>query len=285
MLNQGKQPARLAMGAMCFRDRPFPAILDAAAASGFEGIGLSVGQCVSALERGIPLEDISQLLSDRGLRLAELELVRLCDNGPSRFASMLVEDLARELKPDRVHTAAFVGDDLQVRDEFAALCSRLSDVPVAVEFMPYNKIPDTTAALALVESSGLPNARIVLDVVHFFRSGGVLADLTPTLLDKVAGIQLSDVSVRGGIALAHEARHLRTYPGRGNLDIVGFLRSISEAVDVLPPISVEPISDAIEQIQLSVVAEESMFGTLQVLDAAHCELREGWFMRQDCSNQ
>jgi sugar phosphate isomerase/epimerase len=263
-------PAPLSMGAMCFRDRPFPEIVAAAAASGFSGVGLTVGQCVAALERGIPFAELATRLDDAGLRVAELELVRLCEDGPVRYASSLVEDLSHVLKPDRVHTAAFTGELPCITDEYAALCDRLAHVDVALEFMPYSQVPNLSLAIELVHKIGATNARVVLDVVHFFRSGGRPTELAPAQLEKVAVVQLSDVSARHGVSVADEARHLRTYPGQGSLDITAFLTALGAAGDTLPPISVEPISDALELLPLSVVAEQTMFSTLAVLT------KSGW---------
>ncbi|TWF80341.1 sugar phosphate isomerase/epimerase [Pseudonocardia hierapolitana] len=259
-------PAPFTLGAMCFRDRPFPQILAAASSGGFPGIGLTVGQCVSALERGIPLEEIPKRLADAGLTLAEFELVRLGDNGPTRHANGLVEELIETLRPDRVHTAAFTGDLPAAADRFAELCERHPDTLIAVEFMPYSVVRDLPEARRLVAHAGAPNAAIVLDIVHFFRSGSAVDEIDADCLRDVAVVQLSDVSSRPGVDLAREARHLRTYPGRGTLDTVGFLRRVRESTAELPPISVEPVSDALERLPLEVVAEEIVFSTLGVLE-------------------
>ncbi|MCF7550665.1 sugar phosphate isomerase/epimerase [Pseudonocardia sp. WMMC193] len=263
-----RTPAALALGAICFRDRPFAHILDAASASAFPGIGLTVGQCVSALERGIALDELPKRIADAGLTVAELELVRMAEDGPVRHANALVEELIGVLDPDRVHVAAFTGEPARIADDFAAVCERHPGTPIAVEFMPYSAVRDLAAGRRLVAHAGTPNAAVVLDIVHFFRSGGVTADLTDEVLREVAVVQLSDVSARPGVELAREARHLRTYPGRGGLDTVGFLRRIGEVAERFPPVSVEPISDALERLPLDVVAEEVMFTTLRVLDLA-----------------
>ncbi len=270
--------AHLSMGAMCFRDRPLPQILAAAADSGFTGIGLTVGQCVSALERGISFDELHNRVVDAGLRVAELELIRLGEHGPIRHANTLVVELAHVLQPDRVHVAAFAGEGQQIDDDFATACAGLPGVPVAIEFMPYSYIPNLAEAVGIVDRSGAANARVVLDVVHFFRSGGLPSDLSPAHLSRVAGVQLSDVAVRQGKSLAYEARHLRTYPGRGELDLVGLLRSIAAVTDVLPAVSVEPISDALESLPLPVVAEEIMFSTLTTLATAGWIASEGGFV-------
>jgi hypothetical protein len=122
--------APLALGAMCFRDRPFTQILDAAAASGFPAFGLTVGQCVSALERGIRIDQLPELIRGAGLRVAELELelVRLADATTQQLNEILV-DLTGILAPDRVHAAAFTGERGEITDEFTRLCQRLTSTP------------------------------------------------------------------------------------------------------------------------------------------------------------
>jgi sugar phosphate isomerase/epimerase len=262
------QNAPLALGAMCFRDRSFATILDAAAASGFTAIGLTVGQCVSALERGIRFEQLPELIRRAGLRVAELELVRMADVGATRYVNDLTIDLAGILAPDRVHAAAFAGEPWKITDDFTRLCERLAPTAVGIEFMPYSNVANVPAALDLLRQADQPNGRIVLDVLHFFRSGAKTTDITADLISQVACVQLSDVAERPAVDLAREARHLRTYPGRGQLDIVGFLAAIQHAADVPPPLSVEPVSDALETLPLRVVAEETMLATLDVLAKA-----------------
>jgi sugar phosphate isomerase/epimerase len=265
-------PASLALGAMAFRDRPIQEVLQAVAMAGFSDIGMSVGQAVSALERGISLDALPGILHNAGVRVAELELVRLCENRPVQVLNTLVEELASALAPDRVHTAAWVGEPAQIIDDYAALCSRLPGTMVAIEFMPYSSIPSLEAATEIVCAADQPNASIVLDVLHFFRSGGTVSELHSESLKKVVAIQLSDAVKRHGVSLAHEARHLRTYPGEGTLDLGNFLRAIGRARHELPPISIEPMSDALQSISLSALSDKTMFTTLKVLNRAGFEL-------------
>lgn len=257
----------LTLGAITFRDRAFPDIVDAASAAGFTSIGLTVGQCIAALERGISLDELRIRMSDAGLRLGELELIRLADPSHVRLVNSLVEDLALALAPGRVHVAAWGVESSALHDAFAAVCARLPGLPVAFEFMPYNAVPTFAAATALAEAIGAPNAGVVLDILHFFRSGASLDELTARSLAHVAVVQLSDVVDRGA-SLVDEARHRRTYPGRGTLDSVGFLRALRDAAPRPLPFSVEPIADALEQLPLALVAEEAMVSTQVLLDRA-----------------
>lgn len=269
----------LTLSGYTFRDRPFGSIVDAAQSSCYRGIGLTVGQCVSAVERGIPFHRIPAELEQRGLRLAELELLRMGEQAPVAQLNDLVIELAQLLRPERVHAAAFTGEPDRIAQDLAEMSARLDPIEIAVEFMPYGRIPTLSAAQDLILSVGAPNVKIVLDVLHFFRSGAKLVDLTPERLRDVACVQLSDVVNRADVELSREARHLRTYPGHGTLDIVGFLSKIGDEIGTLPPLSVELVSDALETVNLGVVAEQAMLATATVLDAAGFEFAAGNYVK------
>ncbi|TXN28349.1 sugar phosphate isomerase/epimerase family protein [Lacisediminihabitans profunda] len=257
----------LTLGAITFRDRSFPNVVSAARAAGFDRIGVTVGQCVAALERGISLDELRLRLSDAGLSIGELELIRLGDDSHVRHINSLVEDLALALEPDRVHVAAWNVEHSMVRDTFASVCERLPHLPIAFEFMPYNAIPSFAASLDLVHSVGAPNASIVLDILHFFRAGTSFDALTAEALSRVAVVQLSDVVDRGSNH-KEEARYQRTYPGRGTLDSLGFLRALHAAAASPLPFSLEPISNALETLPLAIVADEAMVSTKRLLREA-----------------
>lgn len=258
----------LTLGATTFRDRSLPSVISAARAAGFDCIGITVGQCITALERGISLNELRIRIGDAGLRVGELELIRLGDVGPVGHVNALVEDLAFALEPDRVHIAAWNVELSVLKDAFAGVCERLPHLPIAYEFMPYNAVPSFAEALELVESVGAVNAAIVLDILHFFRSKSSLDSLTEHAVRRVAVVQLSDVVDRGGSGLVAEARHQRTYPGYGTLDSLGFLRALKAVVASPIAFSIEPISDALETLPLVLVAEEAMVSTRRLLREA-----------------
>ncbi len=257
----------LTLGATTFRDRSLPSVISAARAAGFDRIGITVGQCITALERGISLNELRTRLGDAGLRVGELELIRLGDEGHVSHVNALVEDLAFALEPDRVHVAAWNVERSVLRDAFAGVCERIPHLPIAYEFMPYNAVPRFADALRLVDSVGALNAAIVLDILHFFRSNSSFDALTEHAVRRVAVVQLSDVVDRGS-GLVAEARHQRTYPGCGTLDSVGFLRALCAAVTSPIAFSIEPISDALETLALALVAEEAMVSTRRLLREA-----------------
>jgi sugar phosphate isomerase/epimerase len=67
----------------------------------------------------------------------------------------------------------------RVTDRLGEICRYAADagLTITVEFMPYSSVPSLGAALDLVRATGQPNAKVLLDTLHFIRSGGALAEL------------------------------------------------------------------------------------------------------------
>ncbi|RZL79947.1 MAG: sugar phosphate isomerase/epimerase [Rhodococcus sp. (in: high G+C Gram-positive bacteria)] len=257
---------QLVLSAMAFRGRDFEASLDAARASGFDAVGISIAHCVSCLERGMTPQEMAKAVRERGLEVANLELIRLGDGGPLRHLNEILTELVTVFEPDRIHVAAFAGTLDQVTAEFVQLCEAVPTTSLAVEFMPYSVINTFDAALSMVRAAGTDNAKIVLDIIHFVRSGGRMEQLTPDTLAHVADVQISDLLPRARIETSIESRHLRTFPGDGTLPIAEFLSTIRTNTDQPLPVTVEAISDATEQLPVDWVVERSIQTMTRLLD-------------------
>lgn len=257
--------ANLTLGAMALRQRDLQKSIEHAHNFGYTGIGISIGECLAALEAGLEPSDIRRLLDSRDLELSELELIRLGHKGfQSRMNDALIE-LVAILKPTRVHVAAFDGEPAVIKQELRDLCRLLPATTVAVEFMPYSKLPDLESTMGLLESPGCEQATIVLDAIHFFRSGASFSDLTPEVLERVSVLQLSDLT-DARADTRFESRHLRTFPGNGNLDLHGLLHTLRKGrLTGVPPITLEPFSDAIDQLPLPWVAHEAFLSASRLL--------------------
>lgn len=257
--------ANLTLGAMALRQRDLPKSIEYAHNFGYTGIGISIGECLAALESGLEPADIRRLLDSRNLELSELELVRLGGTAfQSRMNDALVE-LVAILKPRRVHVAAFDGEPAVIQQELRNICRLLPDTTVAVEFMPYSKLPDLETTMDLLASPGCEQATMVLDAIHFFRSGASFSDLTPAVLERVSVLQLSDLT-DARKDTRFESRHLRTFPGHGNLDLHGLLHTLIKGRSPgVPPITLEPFSDAIDQLPLPWVIHEAFLSASRLL--------------------
>jgi sugar phosphate isomerase/epimerase len=140
-------------------------------------------------------------------------------------------DLFRELGVTRVNTVSMDPDRARSFDEFARLAELAAQrgMVTTLELAPGLTVPDLATALAAVAHVGQPDFRLLIDTMHWVRSGAGpddLAKLDPGLIDYV---QLSDAPRAPRFASYHEeAMFERMVPGEGELDLAGLLA-------VLPP--------------------------------------------------
>src|SRR5439155_6594150 len=125
-------------------------------------------------------------------------------------------------------------------DTFAALCDLAAEfgLRIGLEFTAFSQIRSLEAALRFVAGAGRANADVVLDALHFFRSGGDAAALAGMDLSGVGYIQLCDgpVQIEEG-ARMHEAVAQRGVPGEGEFALGRFVSALpaGPVIDVEVP--------------------------------------------------
>ena len=72
-------------------------------------------------------------------------------------------------------------EEARTLDRFGELCDRAAQygLHVCLEFAIYTGVRTLAHAARLIRQSGRPNASILVDALHFSRSGGVPADIAP----------------------------------------------------------------------------------------------------------
>lgn len=108
---------------------------------------------------------------------------------------------------------------------------------ICVEFMAFRAINSLGAAAAIIAASGAENARIVLDALHFHRTGATLAEVAALPPGLVSHLQLCDAAAPAPPpdALAAEARGQRLLPGAGVIPLRGLIAALPETT----PLSLE----------------------------------------------
>jgi sugar phosphate isomerase/epimerase len=221
-----------------------PASLDlvrAAAAAGYSGVGLQLARPGQALAPectdGVLLAELGQALADLGLGVLEVSNVELTPELDPAFVARVVE-VAAGLGARYVQATDWDPEPGRAAANLAALCERAADagLGVAFEFMPYSCARSLEEARSLLAGVGRRESGLILDVLHFARSGGV-PDQLDRLGDQVSFVQLCDARPvappRDG--LRPEALTDRLPPGEGGLP----LREILAALSPVPAISVE----------------------------------------------
>ncbi|MFC0385798.1 sugar phosphate isomerase/epimerase family protein [Muricoccus vinaceus] len=207
-------------------------LLDAAAAGGFDAVGLRIvpptptDVIVPVAGDEAMIRAILERLDATGLRVHDVEAVWLT---PKTNIATLAPALETGARLGAGHLLV-VGDDpdaSRCHDNFARLCelARAHCLSISLEPMSYVALNTVSAALAMLREVAQPNAGLLVDALHLWRSGGSPADLRDIAADLLPYMHLCDATLASPPpqGLRPEGRSRRFYPGEGNLPLGDFL--------------------------------------------------------------
>jgi sugar phosphate isomerase/epimerase len=246
---------------------------DAAAAAGFSGVGLHVGDVARARAAGLDTAGMRGVLHDLGLRLVEIEFLGGWALEPVAADDVVagVEAVADGLGGRHVSAGEFRSGDLDAgaaAARLAAIAGRLEErgLLVALEAFPWSALHDVGVAVDLLRRAGAANAGLMVDVWHFFNGGAGLDALDDLPGAGIVAVQLNDGPRVHDDYLQH-ARAFRQLPGDGELDVVGLVRAV-QATGFAGPWSVEVNTPEFRALPVEVAAKAAAHAALAVLDAA-----------------
>lgn len=234
---------RLAIEFICVFGMPPVAFIELAARLGCPKIGLAPEPVVSLPDLYDPwsLRTDSALRRDVAKALKDNDVTISLGEGflimPAIPLDRLVRDmdLLAELGATQVNAVCLEAEFSANVDGFGRFAEMAAerDLSVTVEFMPGMTIGSLSAADALVREVSLPNAGLLLDAMHLFRSGATIADLAAIDPAHIRYAQLCDVPQSPVIAdYAAEARFERMAPGDGELPLVDFIKALPKHVPI-----------------------------------------------------
>lgn len=251
MTDQTSRTVRTSLAHLTMIDASPLDLIDAAAAGGFDAIGprIAAPQPGDVLAHPVignaPLiRELEARLAATGVQVWDIEVVWLA-------AHTIVADLAPMLELGQRlgarHLLVCGNDPEQGRLEanLAALAQLAGTFGLGVvfEFMPFVATKTLAEAVQTLVRIKQPNARLLIDALHLFRSGGSVSDLAA--LDKALCpyVHLCDArgpTPAGSDALRAEARGGRYCPGLGDLPLADFLCAFPSGT----PVAVEaPCAD------------------------------------------
>ncbi len=189
------------------------------------------------------VKSTKEAMADCGVRAGQAEGF-LIMQGMEVADSQAWLDIAADMGAPAINACAIEPDRARALDEFARLSEMAGKrgMNTMVEFMPMMIDPGNLAqALQFVADSGADNGRIMLDSMHFYRSGGRTEDLASADLSRIGYVQLCDVPMpqpgNGSPeemmqAYGEEARHNRLCPGEGDLPLTDFLAALPRNLTV-----------------------------------------------------
>jgi len=222
-----------------------PALVDLAAASGYDNVGIRL---LPAVPGGIAyplMEDESGLretiarLDATGITVADLEVVAFRPETEIAAFSAFFETGAR-LGAKHILVAGYDPDLRRFTDRFAKFCEAAAQhgLTADLEFMPWTSVPDLRTANRIVAQVGQPNAGVLVDALHFDRSKSLIGELVGIPADRLHYWQLCDGPATPPATTAemlHAARSERMFPGEGGIDLVSLVKAMPTNI----PVSIE----------------------------------------------
>jgi sugar phosphate isomerase/epimerase len=253
---------------------PPPALIRLAGRLGYATVGLRL-IAVTDASPGWPLMDDAALLretkaavAESGVGVLDIEFVKLA-SGTDVASLERFMAVGAALGARHVIAAPYDADLARLADRFAALdaLAQTHGMTAVLEFFPWTPVADLAAALRVVEASGRPRAGVLVDALHFDRSGGSPADLASVPPARLPFLHLCDAAPatdRSMDALIATARGGRLPPGCGAIDLVGIVAAMPRGI----PLALEvPMEDFMRAEGPEAVARRAIEGARRILDA------------------
>lgn len=177
--------------------------------------------------------EMKSALADSGVRVGMIEGFAITgdDDADDLVADL---DIAAELGAAAICAVSLDRDMERTHAELARLTELAADrglvTTIEVGAGVLRRLDKALAAVAAVAS---PSFRLLIDTMHFFRSGATVADLAAIDPALIGHVQLCDVPMpaRTGDYM-EEALYERCAPGDGDLPLAAFLRHVPPGVVV-----------------------------------------------------
>lgn len=219
----------LSLAHLTVLDLPPPQMIRLAAALGYASVGLRLIR-VTDTTPGYPLMEDPALLHstqeamhDTGISVLDIEFVRLT---PEFRAETLIPflDAGAALNARHLICAPYDPDLSRLSANLAQVnalaCPR--GLSAVLEFFPWTNVPDLSTARRVVEATGDDGIGILVDALHFNRSGSRVADLAAIPARRLPFAHLCDAPVLPRYStedLLHAGRAERLPPGEGQINL------------------------------------------------------------------
>jgi sugar phosphate isomerase/epimerase len=235
---------------------PLPERITAIAETGWNGIGLVHTDLLHARDT-IGYAELSRLIHEAGIDIVEVEFLNdWWTTGQERAVSDLVRaelfEAAAALGASHVKTGAGLAEHplplATIASAFRDLADEAADagIRLALEATPFSHLRTTQEAVEVVTSSDSPAAGLLIDIWHTVKAGLPHVDLWKVVpMDRVFAVEVDDGFARTNSTvfdIVDDTVNHRTYCGRGDFDVVTFIRRTLDA-GYEGPWGVEIISD------------------------------------------
>jgi len=224
------------------------------------------GQAYPLMERPDLLRETLAAIADTGVKVLDLEVVRINPGFDVRHYQRFLE-VGAQLGAAHILVAGDDADEARLTAHFVQLCEAAAPYGLTadLEFMPWTDVPNLRHAKRVVAAAAQPNAGVLVDALHFARSDSHLHELADIPRSWLHYAQICDGRVPGPSTvdeMIFDARCERLLPGEGGID----LKALFAALPADIPISIEvPSESRAAQFGHPRWAEMAKAATLQVL--------------------
>jgi sugar phosphate isomerase/epimerase len=249
-----------------FKDR-----VEAAAKSGFRGIGIWHADLAHTLERR-SLKEMKRILEDNGLNFIELEF--LTDwflDGERKHKSDIEKkkllEAAGALGAHHVKVGDFYEekwDMPRLIEAFANLCADAvaGGTKIAFELMPFAMIDTLEGSLEMLEGAGATNGGIALDLWHVVKLGIPYEPISRIPKEYLISVELNDGTFEAPWSLHEDTVNHRRLCGEGEFDIRGFIDAVQKA-GYTGPFGIEVLSEEMRKWPLEKLVTRAYNTTIE----------------------
>jgi sugar phosphate isomerase/epimerase len=178
--------------------------------------------------------ELKAALRDTGVHIGLAEGFRVRPDADLRDRAAAL-DIVAELGALRVNAVSMEPDMARTYDQLAILSAMVHarGMKFTVEFAPPNTINTLSAAIAAADHVGRGHCQILLDAMHFFRSGATLDDISGLDPALIGYAQLCDVPMLSpGGSYMQEAMFSRKVPGTGELPLREWIAALPMGLEI-----------------------------------------------------
>jgi sugar phosphate isomerase/epimerase len=239
---------RIGLAALTCIELAPPDLVSAAAAAGYDCVGLRlIGIAGQVLPR-FGLSELEQRLADTGLKVLDVEIFRL-EAATNVLAFEPTLAAAQRLGATEILVHGADPDEARLVESFSRLCdlAALHKLNASLEPMPWVDVSTVRKARRVVEECGRKNAAVLVDAIHFYRADNRLDDLKGAPLRYMQFCDAHPGRPAEMDEVIRQARGDRLFPGDGALDLRSLLRALPADLPLSLEIPVARRSDPFER--------------------------------------
>lgn len=215
-------------------------LIEVAARTGYDYVSLRLSRVTEAeplypiITSKTAMAATQAKLADTGIKVWDVELARM-DPTHDALSYLPMLEAAAELGAHHVIGQLPDPDRERAHARFAALCdlARPLDISISLEFPWWTETGNLETATTVLNTVQRPNAGILVDMLHFFRSNSSRDALKalPREWFKFAHVCDGPASIAPGMdSILHEARSDRLFPGDGAFGVKDILACLPDPI-------------------------------------------------------